>query len=302
MKPNYFFAMAVLTAPFAVTSIAVAADNPAEAGSPVVSAPKTIQVLPTTEAVSIDGNYDDWDNVPGQTLALTGQGGASEILIKFARQNDEVVVYAEWEDSSANLQHKPYKWDEETSLYRKHDIMEDRFAASFAMSGDFSMNKIDGSEFEADVWHWKAARSNPIGLAHDKMWRITKDPESKGVRYRHDNGVVFVERISDEGDRLYRPSKPKDFVSDIMSRYKLNPGAEGSIADVAARGEHDGSKWRLELSRKMDTGHADDRTFKDNESVEVAIAVFDGVSMNRVDGGNHSVSETFLLHFVGPES
>lgn len=132
-------------------------------------AEQTLVTANTGQVIAVDGDVSDWDGIAGITVPLTGAGGVDSVELKAAIRGDTIYMLAVWEDSAAGILHKPYKWDEAAGSYKSTKRMEDRFAVSLRMSGDFSANKIDGHEFEADVWHWKASRSNPAGIAQDKM-------------------------------------------------------------------------------------------------------------------------------------
>jgi hypothetical protein len=256
------------------------------------------QVLPApniAEAIVVDGNIDDWSAVRGVTVPLAGQGGVNAVEMKAAVRDGRIYVLAVWADSTENILHKPFKWDETSSAYKKDAAKEDRFAISLKMSGDISMNKIGGSEFEADVWHWKASRSNPAGIVHDKMWKISKKPFDKAKEWPTPDGkVVYLARPSDAGDRLYKPLKYNEKQGEVMPRYEVNLTPSGSIADVEAKGVWRDGRWHLEMSRKLDTGHDDDAVIPASGSVEIAIAAF-----NNVYSGKHSVSEVVVLQTGG---
>jgi len=108
--------------------------------------------------------------------------------MRAAIRDGRIYVLAIWADSSENILHKPFKWDEASGAYKKAKEKEDRLVISLIMSGNFSMNKIGGNEFEADVWHWKASRSNPAGVAHDKMWKVSKTAFEKGTEWPTPDG------------------------------------------------------------------------------------------------------------------
>jgi hypothetical protein len=87
-----------------------------------------------------------------------------------------------------------------------------------------------------------------------------------------------------------------------MPGYEINPAAEGSIADVRAKGVWRDGRWYLELSRRLDTGHDDDVAIPATGTIEIAVAVFDGLSNNVVDGGAHSVSDKLVVRTFAPSS
>ncbi len=101
--------------------------------------------------------------------------------------------------------------------------------------------------------------------------------------------------ISDVG--VYKPVKYDSKQDDVMPRYEVNMNAQGSIADIAAKGVWRNGRWYLELARKLDTGHDDDAVIPANGTIEMAVAAFNGV-----DGKKHSVSEKLVLKTRGPAS
>jgi Ethylbenzene dehydrogenase len=266
------------------------------AASPALSAPQTLTAHAIDHPIRLDGQIDDWQSVTGTVVPLSGTGGADRAELRAAIRGDRIYVLAIWDDPSENNLHKPYQWSEASQSYEKTEAMEDRFALSMQLSGEFTANKLDGSEFTADVWHWKAHRSNPAGLAHDKWWRVSRTPFEKSRAFETPSGeTVHLARPSDAGDQLYKVVQYHIKQREVMPLYEINREARGSIADVAAKGVWRDGRWYLELSRRLDTGHDDDAVIPANGTMPFAIALFDGVSNNLADGGMHSVSELLVL-------
>ena len=268
-----------------------------------LSAEQTLEARQVEHAIVLDGEIDDWAEIAGITVPLSGIGGADRVELKAALRGERIYVLAVWDDPTENSLHKPYVWNEELKAYQKTERMEDRLAIAFAMRGNFSANKIDGSEYEADVWHWKASRSNPAGLAHDKYWKVSRTPFEGSRAFESPNGgIVHLARPSDAGDWLYKHVRYFLKQADVMPLYEVNMNPRGSIADVQAKGVWREGRWYLELSRALNTGHDDDTAIPASGAVEIAIAAFDGVAFNVVDGGMHSVSEKLRLRTVSPSS
>jgi hypothetical protein len=272
----------------------VAAAPPAE---------QTLEARQVDHAIVLDGEIDDWADIAGITVPLSGTGGADRVELKAALRGDRIYVLAVWDDSTENNLHKPYVWNDELQAYDKTETMEDRLAIAFALRGDFSANKLDGSEYEADVWHWKASRSNPAGLAHDKYWKVSRTPFEGSRAFETPSGeTIHLARPSDAGDWLYKHVRYFLKQADVMPLYEVNMHPQGSIADVRARGVWREGRWHLELSRALSTGHDDDTVIDASGTVEIAVAAFDGVAFNVVDGGMHSVSAKLRLRTLSPSS
>jgi Ethylbenzene dehydrogenase len=287
-----------LLAGILLATATLAASSTASASPPLPAAvaAATVTANAIGHPIILDGEVADWEGVAGTVVPLSGHGGADSVELRAAIRDDRIYLLAIWDDPSENKLHKPYRWNEASQTYEKTEQMEDRFALSMRMSGDFTANKLDGSEFTADVWHWKANRSNPVGLAHDKWWRVSRTPFEGSRAFETPSGeVVHLHRPSDAGDRLYKPVRYYVKEGEIMPLYEVNSEARGSIADVQANGAWRDGRWYLELSRLLDTGHDDDAVIPANGTIPFAVALFDGVSNNIVDGGAHSVSELLVL-------
>lgn len=256
----------------------------------------TIDTATLKAPIVLDGNIDDWAGIAPVTVPLTDVGrrggGVASVEIRTAVHGDMFYMLAVWEDSDESKLHKPYQWDETAQSYKATKIGEDRFMVALPIEGRFTANKLDGSEFTADAWYWKSQRSNTAGLAHDKKWQVSTQPFEKATSFRGPNGnTVYLRRSSDSGDKLYNSLKYDAKEADMMPRYKVNTAAQGSIADVKARGVWRDGRWYLELARRLDTGHGDDAVIPAAGAIEITFAVANGTT-----GGDHSVSGKYVLN------
>ncbi|MEN8196244.1 MAG: ethylbenzene dehydrogenase-related protein [Pseudomonadota bacterium] len=286
-SPGKFPGFVFLTA----VGITVLSSAPPGVNTATAQEPRILSAQTAGPAITVDGDLGEWNAVEGIIVPLIGRGGVDSVELKAAVRGDKIYVMALWDDTTESRLHKPYQWDEAAQAYRRTKQLEDRFAITLAMAGDFSESKLSGAEFTADVWHWKASRSDPAGVAHDKMWRVSRTAFPKAKEFRGDQGEsVYVARPSDKGDRLYRPVKYTERAEEIMPRYEVNLSATGSIADVEAKSAWRNGRWHLELSRKLDTGNPDDAVIHKVGQIQIAVAAF-----NDVDGRYHSTSGKIIL-------
>ncbi len=259
---------------------------------------QTIEVIPLHAPPVLDAQPAEWADHPGQLVPLqplvdSSVVEASEVLVKAGYFGDQVIFYMEWPDAEADLLHKPYVWSEQRGKYVKGPQREDRLALQFGISGTFDANWLSGNAFKADMWHWKSSRSNPLGLAHDKMTTVSTSKLLRGARMTAaDGSAVYVLRQNDAGSDLYRTARYSSREEAVMPKYVLLSEAEGSIADIAAKGVWRDGRWHLEMLRKMDTGHTDDVVFQTGQRVKGAISVFD-----RSENEDHKVSATLDFQF-----
>lgn len=259
---------------------------------------QTIVVSTLTQAPQIDGQDSDWDKVPAQVIMLvpfTQNSGlqSRELIIKAGQFQGQVFFYLQWPDNTENITHKTYVWNEAKQRYKKGTDLEDRLAMQFEISGEYSTDWPNAHDFVADTWHWKAARSNPLGLAHDKIATLSSKKLLRAASIPSPDGSKrYVFRESDEGTRLYKTLRYVKKEQELMPKYELFPNPSGSIADVKARGIWRNGSWHLELSRKLDTGHSDDAQFFSSQTVRGGIAVFDASPDE-----SHIISETLVFQF-----
>ena len=279
-------------------------ENPASADNELVA-------VRVGQAPVIDGSGNDpaWGRVPELEVWIKRPEHMREIekgkrpekqrvLLLAAHDGQRLYLLARWEDPTADHGHKTWRWSDEKGAYVDSGDREDRFAIEFPLGESFHACMLGGEQYEADVWHWKACRSNPAGYAHDKHHRIGITRQSKqAARWKTKNGYVYIERSSDEGQNPYREQPaPQDKAEPLVPKYVAQTPT-GSQADVVAKGRHDGAGWTLELSRALDTGHRDDTAFDPTRTYRFAIAVFD-----REGDEDHSTSGELILRFSDKDS
>ena len=259
---------------------------------------KNVVCSPVEKAMVLDGQVSDWNGIAATkvqvTPAVNGDAknytGIIDVEVRAAVHGDTIFVLAQWPDDSQDITHKTLHWNKDKDIYEEGADLEDRLALSFDMGGDFTACMLGGTEYKADVWHWKAFRSQSAGLAHDKMHILSYDQMPKAKKHPGRNGKeVWLLRPSDQGDKLYKSQRPLDNIGASIPRYLVNSSPQGSVADVKAAAKWEKGNWTLELSRKMDTGNSDDVKFKRGQTYKAALAVFNHT------GDDHHSSGGFVL-------
>jgi hypothetical protein len=164
---------------------------------------------------------------------------------------------------------------------------------------------------KGDLWHWKAARTDPYNHADDQ-W-LTIPNEQTGRRDDSGKGGDVRNETVDKSKPLYmqdpslKPSKPgfllmseavriTDYsgfkAGDIIS-YRLPQNLIGSRGDINALSRHADGGWILMLSRSLDTDHEDDVILDPRKMYSFAMAVFDDSG----DEDSYDVETTITLKF-----
>ncbi|WP_027858993.1 ethylbenzene dehydrogenase-related protein [Marinobacterium jannaschii] len=260
-----------------------------------------IEIRPLSMPPQLDGDLGDWQ-LPVYQISLrpnrqagTDLPATSEMALRAGYLDGEVYFAFVWPDPHEDRLHKPYVWDTAREKYLRGHQREDRLAVQLAISGDYNTDWFQSDGFVADMWHWKASRSDPLGLADDKNTIVSHDRLLRSAHLKAPDGrSIYVLRQWDEGDSLYKTKRYRRYDGDLKPKYILNPGPlKGSSTDVNAASQWQDGHWSLELKRKLDTGHADDARFVMGTDVLGGIAVF-----NRSESPEHLISETLRFRLM----
>lgn len=259
---------------------------------------KTINISELSFIPTVDGLDSEWRDVKSTTIPLSktvpnGKSDVDSVTVKFGVSGDNICFLFHWSDSTHNRQHKPFIWNDEQGKYVTGPQREDRLAIQFAMDGDYDTNWMSGKNFAADTWHWKSARTNPIGVAQDKMTVISKHRMKRAYKGEAEDGAtIYIKRPSDSGDKLYRTKRYSVREQQIMPKYIMSQNPQGSIADVKAKGLWSNGAWNLEGCRKLDTGNVDDVVFSKGSVIKGGISIF-----NQSGDADHNHSEIVTFKY-----
>jgi hypothetical protein len=164
-----------------------------------------------------------------------------------------------------------------------------------------------------DLWHWRAALSNPVGYGNDGYVLADRSADTGRVSYSlSEDGpawmfdakkVGFKTARLDEMQRnlelfhLIEGQTAVDFDAEAeFQEGDILPVAlvrepEGSAGDVQANGSYRDGRWTVVLRRKLDTGNPDDTRFVAGERYNLAFAVHDDF----VGGRRHHVSWVYIM-------
>lgn len=164
-----------------------------------------------------------------------------------------------------------------------------------------------------DLWHWRAALSNPVGYGDDGYVLDDRNPDTGRVSFslsKEGPAWMFDEktlgfktaRLDEmqrnlelfhliEGKTATTFDSKADFQEGDILPTALVREPEGSAGDILANGSYRDGKWTVVLRRKLDTGNPDDKKFMEGERYNLAFAVHDDF----VGGRRHHVSWVYIM-------
>ena len=233
----------------------------------------------------LDGKIDEWSAIAPVKIKVEPAEGAADakafqgtldLELRAAVSGDMIYFLAQWPDSTKDATHKTLTWSKEKDGYEEGKDLEDRLALTFPMGGDFTACMLSGKTFQADMWHWKAYRSQSAGVMEDQMTIVSFDKLEKAKEHPTKDGKkVWLARPSDAGTKLISSQKPVDNIGDTVPQYLPAKEISGSIADIKSAAVYADGKWTVEIGRKLDTGNKDDVAFAHGKSYAAGSAVFD---------------------------
>jgi hypothetical protein len=277
----------------------------------------TFSVLAQTTLTVTEGDAT-LDGVIGQN-EYTGTSLLTTLGVTLYAMDDGYYFYlaATWPDATESIAKKQWFYDGSTWTQSEN---EDRFGIIF----DMGLNDPEGPSCATmchgdglmrtnygfvDVWHWKAYRSNPMGVADDKRWEMDGRHSDPGTSSYSDNGPVSdLPEFMAVGD----PGANEDFIVESASLSSFDPNnvmsstfaeatafdqgatfsngdvipgyvlrtADGDRGNVMAAGKWDNGMWTVEFKR-VNSGSDYDFAVPSGGTVDFTHEIFDNT------GGGH---------------
>jgi hypothetical protein len=278
------------------------------------------QSVTATKIKTAPAGYDDpaWQKATAVNVHFEGKeifaGKKTSVTTKAVYTDQEIYFLFTWDDATKSVTKGTWLYDGQNWNHQKGN--EDRISLlfeinrinNFATKGcavlchvpEGAANAKDGkfgtksAAEKGDLWHWKAARSDPAGFADD-TW-VTMISEKKGGR-KGDAG-----KGGDTKNMTEDKSKPKYMLAsgkklaknDILMAshaieitdysvfkagdaltYRMPKTPQGSRADIKALTHYADGTWTVMLYRQLETGNDDDVAFNPRKKYNFAMALFD---------------------------
>ena len=257
-------------------------------------ADQTIVAASVSEAPVIDGIDDDPVWQKAKPLVTRDIMAGIDIHLKAVHTDKEIFFLVRFPDPDESRTHKSWQWDAKKNLYGLGKDREDTFIFKWHMEAEPVDLSIHGdNNYTADIWYWKANRTDPSGYADDKSHIFNSIASENATKLTSRTGNTrYLLRLEDEGRSAYKSQIPTVHNGDTVPRYTSRKPT-GSRADVKARGVWQDGWWTIELGRALDTGYDDDIQFSSAKSFEF------GVSRYEIAGREPDPESNQPLHGAG---
>ncbi|MEE9567470.1 MAG: ethylbenzene dehydrogenase-related protein [Desulfobacteria bacterium] len=313
MKKVFVILVAILAiAALTVYSGSLAATKADKGDLMVIS--KKVKSAPT------DASSPQWKEAERAKIVVTGagtvEGNIIPLKVRSVYTKDEMFILFTWHDYNKSMDKNAWKFT--GGKWSKIKANEDRLGVvweinridKFATKGctvlchnepknhEEWFYAVSSAREKADLWHWKAVRSNPVGYTEDGyvIENPSKKPEEGRKRDAGSGTKAKSNRTKDKSKPAYMqsPSMNPSIAGSLLVKegveikdhsafkegdkipgYMLHPEWKGSFADVKTKGVWQNGKWTVMMRRKHQTGNDDDVQFNTRKTYPFAVAVFD---------------------------
>jgi len=213
----------------------------------------------------VDGNAADpaWEQA--QAVTVHDVVADIDITLKAVFSGETLYLLGEYPDATESRLHRQLVWNPRLQGYEDGPAREDCLVLKWSMvPHETTLSLKENRPYRADIWFWKANRTDHAGYADDKMqiYSTTRDKKAKLIISENGN-VFYLVRLTDEGQPAYQPVLQAGYTQDRVDKYEYRIPT-GSRADVRAKGHWKDGKWTVEFSRRLNTSHDDDVKFSLN--------------------------------------
>lgn len=227
-----------------------------------------------------------------------------DIQLKAVIKGNAIFFLVKFPDKDESREHKLWIWDQDGGMYTMGPDREDVLVLKWNMeSGRTDLSVYADNPYTADIWFWKACRTDPSGYADDKIQWLHETPMASAKKLNSKSGkTTYLVRKGDGGKPAYSNVILTDFQNhrepQFIPRHPI-----GSRADVSAKGKWTNGQWTIEFRRRLITGQDDDIQLTPGKRYQFGVSRYEiagrpaDPSLSQPLYGSGDVSETIYLEF-----
>ncbi|OGQ95867.1 MAG: hypothetical protein A2521_01820 [Deltaproteobacteria bacterium RIFOXYD12_FULL_57_12] len=267
-------------------------------------AAQNLVAMPVATPPVVDGVGNDRAWKYGTPIQTHDSIADIDFIMTAVYTDTEIFFRVVFSDPDESRTHKSWVWDRERNLYRVGDDREDMFIFKWNLEERQVDLSIYGDDaYRADIWHWKACRTDPAGFADDNFQLLGNTRTNDSIDLKSKSGRVnYLLRQEDGGQPAYTTNLVVEYQGENVPRY-TNQVPSGSRADVEAKGRWENGMWIIEFARLLHTGHSDDIQFALTKTYQFGVSRYDiaglpkNIRINQPLYGRGDTSELLTLTF-----
>jgi len=227
------------------------------------------------------------------------------VSLKAVYTDTEIFLLVTFPDPDESRTHKSWIWDKGREIYTVGNDREDIFVVKWAMEPDtLDLSIYADNSYQADIWYWKACRTDGAGFADDKIHSFSQKENRDATKTVSRSGkTMYLLRTGDEGASAYIIDMRSDYGGEILPRFLISQPT-GSRADVTAKGHWENGVWTIEFRRDLMTGNRDDVQFNTSQKYLFGISRYEiagreaNPKLSDPRYGTGDVNESLWLEFM----
>ncbi|MFC1837111.1 ethylbenzene dehydrogenase-related protein [Thermodesulfobacteriota bacterium] len=269
------------------------------------SAEQRIPAMHVTDPPVIDGIAAEkaWERA--REIITHDKVGKLDISLKAVYTENEIFLLVRFPDPDESRNHKSWTWNKSQGIYSVGHDREDIFVIKWNMLPEpVDLSIYAENPYQADIWYWKAHRTDRAGYADDKLHILSPANKENAIKITSKSGKsMYLLRREDDGKSAYKVNLITEFQGESLPRF-ISQDPTGSRSDVQAKGTWDNGTWTIEFRRKLTTGHRDDIQFAPGNRYLFGVSRYEiagrGINHRLSDPlyGNGDINETLWLEFA----
>jgi hypothetical protein len=223
---------------------------------------QNLPVIHVAEPPIIDGLAIDSAWQKAMEIRTPDKTANLSVSLKAVYTDEEIFLLVTFPDPDESRTHKSWIWDKGREIYTVGNDREDIFIVKWSMEPEpIDLSIYADNPYQADIWYWKACRTDYSGFADDKIHSLSQEENRDATKTVSRSGkTMYLLRTGDEGTSAYTIDMRTEYEGDILPRFLIGQPT-GSRADVKAKGHWENGVWTIEFRRNLLTGNRDDVQF-----------------------------------------
>ena len=177
-------------------------------------ADQTLVASKVAQEPAVDGVAND--KIWSQTKAITTYDNVADIdlVLKAVYTDKKIFFLVTYPDKDKSGEHKTWIWNKQKEEYETGKDREDTFVFKWNMeTKSVDLSTFADNPYSADIWYWKACRTDPVGYADDKFQHLGTKPSKRAKEILSKSGKkMYLQRVGDSGKSSYRTRQSKVFI------------------------------------------------------------------------------------------